>query len=702
MTPLCLDKDVAGERASPPARTPPVISVVVPVRDEARHIRRTLDQLLGQRYDPERFEVLVADGESTDGTPEIVRELQVDHPNLHLLSNPRRWSSAGRNLGVRAARGDIVVVVDGHCDLDNPDHLAHLADAFERSGADCVGRPQPLDVRGAAPLQRAIAAARSSRLGHHPASFIYSSAEGFVPSKSVAVAYRRSVFDRVGLFDESFDACEDVELNHRIDRAGLLCFFTPRVGVRYHPRASLGGLFHQLRRYGQGRVRLLAKHPETFTVLCFLPAVLLLGVVLGPLLGLFSGWGLLAYAAGLGLYLSAVLTTSAALAWRAGEARLFPWLVLVFPAIHGGAGAGILQETARLLARRTRGATPALEPHSPGGEHSPAVLPLYRHHGTPRTERYRVKTLTALTSPYPPQGETRKAKPRLLNALTVDVEDYYHVSAFEELVRRESWDGLESRVVASTSKILDALAGASVRGTFFVLGYVADRHPDLVRAIQAAGHEIGCHSYWHRLVYRQTPQEFRADLRRARDVLQDITGAPVVAYRAPSFSITRRNLWALDILIEEGFRFDSSIYPTYHDRYGIAGAPPQPHRIARQAGSLWEFPMAIYRRFGYPLPIGGGGYFRLYPYALTRHGLRAINAEGRPFVVYVHPWELDPGQPRLKAGRLTSFRHYNNLGRTEGRLRRLLRDFTLGTLTEVHDAPPAGGATPLWDLTVAA
>jgi polysaccharide deacetylase family protein (PEP-CTERM system associated) len=286
-----------------------------------------------------------------------------------------------------------------------------------------------------------------------------------------------------------------------------------------------------------------------------------------------------------------------------------------------------------------------------------------------------------------------------LNALTIDVEDYYHVSAFETCVERGSWDGFESRIVGSTRKVLDLLEAAGVRGTFFVLGWVAERQPALVRAIHAAGHEVGCHSYWHHLVYRQTPDEFRADLRRARNVLEDATGAPVTAYRAPSFSITRRSLWALDVLIDEGFLYDSSVYPTHHDRYGLPGAPLRPHRIVRPAGEIWEFPLAVYRKLGYPLPIGGGGYFRLYPYAFTRHGLRKINAEGRPFAAYLHPWELDPDQPRLAPGRLRAFRHYVNLHRTEGRLARLLRDFALAPLSDVllrlHDR----GELAAWDLT---
>jgi len=211
---------------------------------------------------------------------------------------------------------------------------------------------------------------------------------------------------------------------------------------------------------------------------------------------------------------------------------------------------------------------------------------------------------------------------------------------------------------------------------------VAERHPALVKAIRAAGHEIGCHSYAHRLIYDQTPATFRADLRRARAVIADITGEPVTAYRAPSFSVTRQSLWALEILAEEGFLYDSSIYPTHHDRYGIADSPLEPYRLALRSGELSEFPPPVWRYLGYPLPVGGGGYFRLYPYALTRFCLGAINRTGRPFAAYLHPWEVDPAQPRLPARRGARFRHYLNLHRTETRLQRLLRDFAFAPLSE--------------------
>jgi polysaccharide deacetylase family protein (PEP-CTERM system associated) len=286
------------------------------------------------------------------------------------------------------------------------------------------------------------------------------------------------------------------------------------------------------------------------------------------------------------------------------------------------------------------------------------------------------------------------AERTLLNALTIDVEDYYHVTGFEARVDRARWDEFPSRVGPNTQRLLDLLAAAGVRATFFVLGWVAERQPALVRAIRRAGHEVGCHGYWHRLVYDQTPDEFRADLCRARDVLQDVLGEKVSAYRAPSFSITARSVWALDVLLEEGFAFDSSIYPTHHDRYGMPGAPLGPHQLRRSAGDLWEFPPPVWPVLGYPLPVGGGGYLRLYPYALTRHGLRGINAAGRPFAVYLHPWEIDPDQPRLAAGTPRAFRHYVGLRRTEGRLVRLLSDFSFGALSEALARWGADAAAP--------
>ncbi|MHB1035988.1 MAG: XrtA system polysaccharide deacetylase [Pirellulales bacterium] len=272
-----------------------------------------------------------------------------------------------------------------------------------------------------------------------------------------------------------------------------------------------------------------------------------------------------------------------------------------------------------------------------------------------------------------------------LNAFTVDVEDYYHVSGFEHHVSRRSWHAYKSRVVPNTHRMLDLLEEHGVRATFFVLGWVAERFPRLVREIRDAGHEVGSHSYWHRLIYRLTPEEFREDLVRSRDVLQDILGEAVTAFRAPSFSITKHSLWALDILVEEGFRYDSSIFPVYHDRYGIPGARPDLHEIATEAGPLWEFPTSVLQFGKLNIPVSGGGYFRLYPVKWTLRCLARINRTWRrPFVFYVHPWEIDPGQPRLGIGSLkTRFRHYVNLSSTESKLRLLLGRFRFARLCDV-------------------
>ena len=267
------------------------------------------------------------------------------------------------------------------------------------------------------------------------------------------------------------------------------------------------------------------------------------------------------------------------------------------------------------------------------------------------------------------------------NALTVDVEDYFHVSALAPSIDRGSWGSRESRVVGNTHRLLDLFGQFGVRGTFFVLGWVAERHPQLVKDIAAAGHEIACHGFSHRLVYEQSPQEFREETLRSKGVLEDAIGAAVLGYRAASYSIVRRSLWALDILAEAGFTYDSSIFPVHHDRYGIPGAERNPHRMATPGGrSIVEWPLAAASVLGFRLPVAGGGYFRLLPYALSRWGLASINRrDQRPFIFYLHPWEIDPGQPRVRVNWLSSFRHYTNLDKCEARLRRLLGEFRFGT-----------------------
>jgi polysaccharide deacetylase family protein (PEP-CTERM system associated) len=273
----------------------------------------------------------------------------------------------------------------------------------------------------------------------------------------------------------------------------------------------------------------------------------------------------------------------------------------------------------------------------------------------------------------------------MLNALTIDVEDYYHVAAFASVISVEDWDRYESRVERNVHRLLDLLEGHQTKATFFVLGWVGERYPQLVRAIHGRGHEVACHGYAHQLIYRQTPARFRAETRRAKHVLEDAIGVPVIGYRAASYSITRESLWALDILHEEGFRYDSSIFPIRHDRYGIPGHPRFCHIVNVHKGAgLVEFPPSTVRLAGAILPIAGGGYLRIYPYAFTRWGIRHLNRkEHQPALVYLHPWEIDPEQPRIRAKAFARLRHYCNLGKTELRLGRLLRDFPFGPLARV-------------------
>ena len=334
----------------------------------------------------------------------------------------------------------------------------------------------------------------------------------------------------------------------------------------------------------------------------------------------------------------------------------------------------------------------------------------------------------------------------MVNILTIDLEDYFMVSAFEGVVKRENWAKYESRIERNTHRLLEILAEAKpcsselhssnpvpctphpapgVKATFFCLGWVAEHHPHLIKEIHQRGHEIACHGYDHQLIYKMTPHQFREDIRKGKKILENIVGEGVWGYRAPSYSITERSLWAFEILVEEGFRYDSSVFPIWHDRYGIANAPRFPFVIPVNGNSdfeskialnfelqtpklgmcasaavtrnsnqqfairnsqwILEFPISTVRLFGQNIPLSGGGYFRLLPYRMVKGGLRKIcETERMPFVFYVHPWEIDPDQPRFRnCNRLSRFRHYVNLGKTESRFRKLLNDFHFSPIRDV-------------------
>ncbi len=265
------------------------------------------------------------------------------------------------------------------------------------------------------------------------------------------------------------------------------------------------------------------------------------------------------------------------------------------------------------------------------------------------------------------------------NALTVDFEDWYQ--GLE--IPHTEWAGYEDRIVPAGRRLLRLLDDTKTRATFFILGYVAEHHPEIVREIAAAGHEIGTHGLSHTLIYRQTPDLFRREMDRAIKLLEDITGQPVLGHRAPFFSITRDSLWAFEVLGELGIRYDSSVFPVLNYRYGIADAPRWPYEVEAGTRRLIEFPISTWQFWGRNVPVAGGAYFRIYPYTLTRRAFRALNGTGRPAVFYVHPWELDPDHPRIPLPRRIALTHYFNLQRTEGRFRRLLRDFKFAPMSEV-------------------
>jgi polysaccharide deacetylase family protein (PEP-CTERM system associated) len=288
----------------------------------------------------------------------------------------------------------------------------------------------------------------------------------------------------------------------------------------------------------------------------------------------------------------------------------------------------------------------------------------------------------------------------IVNAMTVDVEDYFHVTALSSALPRSSWNELEYRAEQNTDRVLELFAEHGVRATFFILGWVAKRSPALIRKIHAAGHEIASHGMIHELVYRQTPEIFRAETTEAKALLEDLTGSRVRGYRAASYSITSQSLWALDILQELGFDYDSSVFPVRHDIYGMRNASRKPW--VHGSGAMLEIPLTTVEVLGQRLPCAGGGYFRLLPYAYSRFALGRVNrADALPAVFYFHPWEIDPGQPRIRTGMLSTFRHYTNLSRMRGRLTQLLRDFRWDRMDRVF-LEPAYAAQPGASAAVAA
>ncbi len=274
----------------------------------------------------------------------------------------------------------------------------------------------------------------------------------------------------------------------------------------------------------------------------------------------------------------------------------------------------------------------------------------------------------------------------ITHAITIDVEDYYHVAAFNDVIKPADWATLPSRVELNTNRILELFDEKKIKGTFFILGWVADRYPNIVKLISDQGHEVASHGYSHQLIYRQSQNTFLEETRKSKDILEDLIQKPVTGYRAASYSITRKSLWAVDVLLELGFKWDSSIFPVHHDNYGIPGTPTSAYYLRNSSGeALLEIPLTVATFGNTSVPAAGGGYFRLYPYFLSRYLFNRAT-QNRAGVFYLHPWEIDPEQPRIPGASLFSkFRHYNNLDVCQHRLNRLLNDFKFSTMSALID-----------------
>lgn len=274
---------------------------------------------------------------------------------------------------------------------------------------------------------------------------------------------------------------------------------------------------------------------------------------------------------------------------------------------------------------------------------------------------------------------------RINNTFTVDVEDYFQVEAFSQNIDRNDWNIYECRVEKNTDIILKLLDDNNIKATFFTLGWIAKNYPSVVKKIAQQGHEIASHGMNHQLIYNQSPDVFRIETKESKSLLEDLCQTEVIGYRAATYSIIQKSIWALDILAEEGFKYDSSIFPMRHDKYGIADANPVPHTLETPSGyKIVEFPISTVKTKFATFPVAGGGYFRIFPYFYTRWGLNKLNKNNQPFVFYIHPWELDPEQPRIEGATLfTKFRHYTNIKKTHARLSMLMRDFNFSTMRDV-------------------
>jgi succinoglycan biosynthesis protein ExoA len=329
----------------------PFITISMPVRNEADFIEHALQQLLDQDYPEDRYEIIVADGLSTDATRLKVNAVATNNKQVRLLSNPGIFPSSGRNVGFKNGKGDFFVVVDGHCKISNKSFLKDIADAFARSQADCLGRPQPFIIPEEETTQRAIAIARSSSLGHSANSLIHSAEEGFFSPVSMGCAYSKKVFQTIGYLDEHFDACEDVEFNYRVEKAGFKCFFTPKIALQYYPRATFSGLFFQLMRYGEGRASFLFKHREAMDIDVLKPVVLVLGITLGWVSVLINDH--LFYAYLFCVFSYAILLSYHAVKLRTNESAVFTFKIFfAFLVTHFSLGIGLLKGVAMNLFRK--------------------------------------------------------------------------------------------------------------------------------------------------------------------------------------------------------------------------------------------------------------------------------------------------------------------------------------------------------------
>ena len=636
----------------------PKVSIVMPVRNEATFIEQSLAAVLTQDYPHDRMEVLIANGMSSDGTRDVIARLTKSHDiTVTVLANPGKIVPTGMNIGIRQARGDIIVRVDGHAVIQR-DYVRLCVEFLTETGVDCVGGI--VESVGSSYVGKAIATAMSSAFGVGGSVFRTASVST-KPALTDTVpfgVYRSEVFERIGLFNEQMVRHQDYEFSYRLRKAGGRIMLLPLAKAKYHVRTTLRSLWKQYWQYGIWKGRFIRAHPRSLKLRHLNPPLFVFALVVSVLLAIFSNP--LAWTLGVSLGAYAIFISGALISLSIkGKFKYIPIMPAVFACLHMSWGLGIWKGLFSSKGLKSKHKKPKKAPGGDSGKFF--VRKKFGQTISPvRKTTHFETTLATLQSGRAKEPIEQIKQQR--HIVTVQLEDYFHVAAFNQVIGEKQWRRFESRLESNVEAVCNLLREFNIKATFFALGWIGDMQPKIIQRIVSEGHEIASGGYLKQSVKGMTPPEFQDDLRRAKKALENAGANKIIGYRCPHKRLDESDLWIFDILAEERYLYDAShCLPlksnkkrAYHGRV---------HKHQTRHGLIWEIPMSAITLLGYNLPISGGNYLRQLPHFLMIRGFKKWCKDTEaPFVLYFHPWELDPDQPRVTSVGWTSrIRQYRNL-----------------------------------------